>query len=83
MIEIAFRCRPSEVLASPKMIGRAQGEIDRGWQDKSADGCRAHVVGGIAIFVTSESQRAGSISEKHRGINNVGASRLRKLEAVP
>ena len=50
MIEIAFRCRTSEVLTGPKVIGRAQGEVDRGWQDKSADGCRAHVVGGMAIL---------------------------------
>jgi hypothetical protein len=35
MIEIAFRCRTSEVLAGPKVIGRAQGEVDHGWQDKS------------------------------------------------
>jgi hypothetical protein len=35
MIEIAFCCRPSEVLAGPKMMRMAQGEVDRGWQDKS------------------------------------------------
>jgi hypothetical protein len=82
MIEIAFRSGPSEVLANPKVISRAQGEVDRGWQDKSADGCRAHVVGWMGIFVTFERQRAGLISRKHRGINNVDASRPGKLEAV-
>ncbi len=35
MTEIAFCCRPSEVLAGRKVIGMAQGEVDRGWQDKS------------------------------------------------
>ena len=35
MIEIAFRCWPSVVLAGRKVIGRVQGEVDRGWQDKS------------------------------------------------
>jgi hypothetical protein len=35
MIEIAFRHGPWEVLASLKVLGRVQGEIDRGWQDKS------------------------------------------------
>jgi hypothetical protein len=35
MIEIAFRCRPSECFADRKVIGIAQGEGDRGWQDKS------------------------------------------------
>ena len=35
MIEIAFLCPPLEVLADPKAIERAQGVVDRGWQDKS------------------------------------------------
>jgi hypothetical protein len=83
MIEIAFRCRPSEVLANPKVIGRAQGEIDRGWQDKSADGCRAHVVGVMAIFVTLGPQQAGSFSEKHNDINDADACRPEKGEEVP
>ena len=83
MIEIAFRCRPSEVLANPKVIGRAKGEVDRGWQDKSADGCRAHVVGWMEIFVTVGLQQAGSFSEKHSGINDADASRPRKGEEAP
>jgi hypothetical protein len=45
MIETAFRRRLSEVLASPKVLQRAQGEIDRGWLDKSADCRRAFLVG--------------------------------------
>jgi hypothetical protein len=83
MTGIAFCRKPPPALARSKLMRWALGGSDRRWQDKSADGCRAHVVGWMGIFVTSESQRAGSISEKHRGINNVGASRLRKLEAVP
>jgi hypothetical protein len=83
MIGIALLCRTSEVLAGPKVIGRAQGEVDRGWQDKSADGCRAHVVGGVAIFVTLGPQRAGSCSEKHKGINDAEASHPQKGEKSP
>jgi len=83
MIEIAFRCRTSEVLAGSKVIGWAQGEVDRGWQDKSADGCRAHVVGWMAIFVTLGSQQAGSCSEKDNRINDADASRPQKGEEAP
>lgn len=35
-------------------------EVDRGGQDKSADGCLAHVVGWRRIFVTSDHCSAGS-----------------------
>jgi len=83
MTAFAFSREWLRILGRFRLGGWALGTSDRGGQDKSADGCRAHVVGWMGIFVTSESQRAGTISEKHRGINNVGASRLRKLEAVP
>ena len=83
MIEIAFRSGPSEVLANPKVIGRAQGEVDRGWQDKSADGCRAHVVGWMATFVTFSSQQAGSSSEKYNDVNDADASRPQKVARRP
>jgi hypothetical protein len=65
------------------VIGRAQGEVDRGWQDKSADGCRAHVVGWTPIFVTASPQQAGAFSEKHKDTNDAGASSLQKGEKVP
>ncbi|MEH2561581.1 hypothetical protein [Bradyrhizobium sp. AZCC 2289] len=83
MMEIAIRCRASEVLAGPKVIGWAQGEVDRGWQDKSADGCRAHVVGWMTIFVTLGPQQAGPFSEKGNGVNDADASRPQKGEEVP
>ena len=35
MIEIAFRCRPSEGSAGPKVMRVVQEGVDRGWQDKS------------------------------------------------
>lgn len=35
MIEIAFRHWLSGVLANPKVTGRAQAGVDRGWQDKA------------------------------------------------
>ena len=37
--------------------------VDRGGQDKSADGCRAHVVGWRGIFVNSDHRSAGSSPE--------------------
>lgn len=42
---------------------RRQVMVDRGWQDKSADGCRAHVVGWRGIFVTCDRWPAGSFPE--------------------
>jgi hypothetical protein len=40
MIEVVSYHGLSEVLSSRKVTRRAQGEVERGWQDKSADGCR-------------------------------------------
>jgi hypothetical protein len=82
MMKSHFRWGPAEVLADPKMIGRVQGEVDRGWQDKSADGCRAHVVGWMGVFVTSRLQQAGAFSEKDSGVNDADASRPQKGESV-
>jgi hypothetical protein len=42
---------------------RRQVMLDRGGQDKSADGCRAHVVGWRGIFVNSDHRSAGSSPE--------------------
>ena len=83
MIEIALRRVQSEAIADPIVRSWEQGEVDRRWQDKSADGCRAHVVGGMAIFVTFGAQQAGSCSEKHNGINDAGASHPQKGEKSP
>ena len=83
MIEVVSYHGLSEVLSSRKVTRRAQGEVERGWQDKSADGCRAHMVGGMAIFVTFGAQQAGSCSEKHNGINDAGASHPQKGEKSP
>jgi hypothetical protein len=78
MIEVV-----SEVLASRNVAGRAQGEIERGWQDKSADGCRALVVGWMGIFVTVSLQQAGSFFKMNNSINGATASRPRKGNAIP
>jgi hypothetical protein len=83
VIEIEFRCGPSEALASPKLIGSAQGEVDRGWQDKSADGCRAHVVGWTGIFSNLARGETGSFLRKHSNINNSGASRPHRAGVIP
>jgi hypothetical protein len=82
MIQTVLHRNLSLVTAWSDGMQWERGDTSHGWQDKSADGCRAHVVGWIRIFVTLKPQRAGSICEKHRGINNVDASR-RKLEAAP
>jgi hypothetical protein len=50
MTEIAFCCRPSEVLAGRKVIGMAQGEVDRGWQDKSRKVRPAGRLGNVSKF---------------------------------
>ncbi len=35
MIEIAFSLQAVRCFGGPKVIRRAQGEVNRGWQDKS------------------------------------------------
>jgi hypothetical protein len=75
MIQIVPHRNLSLVIACSDGMRWVRGDTSHGWQDKSADGCRAHVVGWIGIFVTLKPPRAGSISKKHRGVNNVDASR--------
>ena len=82
MIQIVLHRNLSLVIACSDGMQWVQGDTSRGWQDKSADGCRAHVVGWMAIFVTFGPQQAGSFSEKQRGINTLDASRPRKRETV-
>lgn len=53
----------SENIAAFGVRNRRQVMVDRGGQDKSADGCRAHVVGWRGIFVTSDHRSAGSFPE--------------------
>jgi hypothetical protein len=48
--EVAFCCRPPEVLAGRKVIGMAQGEVDRGWQDKSRKVRRVGRLGNASKF---------------------------------
>ena len=73
MIEIACRRTGSRVIASPTMQGWMQGEVDRGWQDKSADGCRAHVVGWVDILVNSGDGRAGARATNLKDFNDRSA----------
>ena len=83
MIEVASHHRLSEVLASRKVTRRVQVEIDRRWQDKSADGCRAHVVGWTEIFSNLAPGETGSFLRKHSNINNSGASRPHRAGVIP
>ena len=71
-----------EVLAAPKGRGDA-GEVDGGRQDKSADGCRAHVVGWTGIFSNLARGETGSFLRKHSNINNSGASRPHRAGVIP
>lgn len=45
MTEIALCRGTSGIVAGSTVMTGEQGQTSRGWQDKSADGCRAHVVG--------------------------------------
>jgi hypothetical protein len=48
-------------------------EGGRGWQDKSADGCRAHVVGWSNDFGDAQCRRAGAFVTKLNPINSAAA----------
>ena len=61
------------IVASPIVTDRAQGEANRGWQDKSADGCRAHVVGWSNDFGDARCQHAGAFTTKLNAINGATA----------
>jgi hypothetical protein len=61
------------IVANPIVVGRAQGEANRGWQDKSADGCRAHVVGWANDFSDPRYQHAGAFATKFNPINGAAA----------
>lgn len=61
------------IAASPILEGRAQGEANRGWQDKSADGCRAHVVGRANVFCDARYEHAGAFATKCNPINSAAA----------
>ena len=62
------------IIASPIVQGRAQGEGNRGWQDKSADGCPAHVVGWASDFSDPRYEHAGAFTTKRNPINGATAS---------
>lgn len=67
-------CKAVPIVASPIVTGRAQGEANRGWQDKSADGCRAHVVGRPNDFGDARHEHAGAFATKLNPINGATAS---------
>jgi hypothetical protein len=50
MIEIALRRSFSKVVASPRVMRREQGKIDRGWQGKRPAVGPAYVVGRAGGF---------------------------------
>jgi len=56
-------------VAIPIVVGRAQGEANRGWQDKSADVCRAHMVGRIEVLHRLQQCGAGASAAKSNSIN--------------
>lgn len=69
------------IVTSPIVEGRPQGETDRGWRDKSADVCRAHVVGGVRILAHGANYADGASFQKANVINVPTASM--RLAIVP
>ena len=61
------------IVASPIVVCTAQREANRGWQDKSADGCRAHVVGWANDFSDPRYEHAGAFATKFNPINDAAA----------
>ena len=59
---------------NPIVVCRPRGEADRGWRDKSADGCRAHVVGGVGILAHGANCADGASSQEINIINVPTAS---------
>ena len=51
----------------------------RGWRDKSADVCRAHVVGWFAIFVHGANWTDGAPRQDVNKINTPNASMRREI----
>lgn len=71
------------IMASPIVQGRAQGEGNRGWQDKSADVCRAHMVGWIEVLRRPQQCGAGATAAKYNSINVQAAVAGRTLHQRP
>jgi hypothetical protein len=49
MIQIVLHRSQSWIIACSDGMQWERGDTGHGWQDKSADGCRAHVVGGVEV----------------------------------
>ena len=60
MIEIAFRRRFSQVVASPRVATGEQGKTDRGWQGKRPAVGPAYVVGCVRGFGHVSNATAGA-----------------------
>lgn len=73
MIEIAFRRSESNIGAGPTVASWVLGEVDRRWQDKSADGCRAHVVGWVGISAHGRDRPAGASATNLKDFNDRSA----------
>jgi hypothetical protein len=61
------------IVANPIVVGRAQGKANRGWQDKSADVCRAHMVGWMEVLRCSQQFCAGASATKFNSFNAASA----------
>jgi hypothetical protein len=71
------------IVTSPIVEGRAQEETDRGWRDKSADVCRAHVVGGVGILAHGANCADGASFKKANVINVKTASMRTAIGLTP
>jgi hypothetical protein len=72
MIVIAGNRTISEVLACLAVNRGDPGNARVGWQDKSSDCRRAHVVGGIGVYRVQQTQHASASGTK---INHSNAKR--------
>ena len=71
------------IVANPIVVGRAQGEGNRGWRDKSADVCRAQVVGGVGLLEHGANCADGASFRNANVINLPTASMCTAIVPTP
>jgi hypothetical protein len=67
------------IVVSPIVTGWGVGEGGRGWRDKSADVCRAHVVGWLGILPHGANRTDVATRQDVNKINAPKASMRREI----
>lgn len=83
MTEIALRRIPSQIIACFDVRQWERGEIVRGLRDKSADVCRAHVVGWVEFSRRRARRLTGASHENTKEISTRDAIALVKMLVLP